>query len=61
MEENHQQNDDGTWSEAEPCEASWEKSESDKIKKSMVTKLLMFGMFTDAMGGYTNESEEDKK
>lgn len=55
------QNDDGTWNEAKPCKASWEKSESDKIKKSMISKLLMLGVFAGAMGGYTNESEENEK
>lgn len=39
---NEKQNDDGTWSEAEPIRASWEKKFDEEINKKLTVRIILF-------------------
>ena len=39
---NERQNPDGSWSEAEPIKASWEKKFDEEINKKLTVRIILF-------------------
>lgn len=38
----YKQNDNGTWSKAEPEKASWEKKFDEEINKKLTVRIILF-------------------